>query len=47
MEFRIGVAKKLIGNLASNISEDSVQLVNKTLDIKEQLFYEARKSHGV
>ena len=47
MEFRVGTAKKLIKNLASNISEESVMNTNKTLDIKERLFYETRKSHGV
>ena len=48
MEFRIGIAKKLIGNLGgSNFNEDSVKHVNSTLDIKEELFYETRKSHGV
>ena len=47
MEFRIGVAKKLIGNLGSKITEELVQHVNRTLDIKEELFRETRKSHGV
>ena len=47
MEYRIGITKKLIGNLGPNFNQDSVQHVNNTVDIKEELFYETRKSHGV
>lgn len=47
MEYRIGITKKLIGNLGPNFNPDSVQHVNNTVDIKEELFYETRKSHGV
>ena len=47
MEYRIGITKKLIGNLGPNFSQESVQHVNNSVDIKEELFYETRKSHGV
>ena len=47
MEYRIGTAKKLISNLGPNFSPDAVQKVNKTLEVKEELFLTARKSHGV
>jgi hypothetical protein len=47
MEYRIGIAKKLIGNLGPNFSQESVQQVNSSVDIKEELFFETRKSHGV
>ena len=47
MEYRIGTAKKLIGNLGPNFSPEAVQQVNKTLGVKEELFLTARKSHGV
>ena len=47
MEYRIGTAKKLIGNLGPNFTKEAVQQVNKTLDIKEELFLETRRSHGV
>ena len=47
MEYRIGAAKKLIENLGPNFSKESVQQVNRTLDIKEELFLKTRESHGV
>ena len=47
MEYRIGTAKKLIGNLGPNFTKEAIQQVNKTLDIKEELFLVTRKSHGV
>jgi hypothetical protein len=47
MEHRIGTIKKLIGNLGPNFDEKHVQLVNKTVEIKEELFYKTRKSHGI
>ena len=47
MEYRIGTAKKLIGNLGPNFTKEAIQQVNKTLDIKEELFLATRKSHGV
>ena len=47
MEFRIGTAKKLIGNLGPNFSKESVQQVKCTLDIKEELFKVTREMHGV
>ena len=47
MEYRIGTAKKLISNLGPNFSQDAVQQVNRTLDIKEELFLRTRVEHGV
>ena len=47
MEYRIGTAKKLIENLGPNFSKEAVQQVNRTLDIKEELFLKTRESHGV
>ena len=47
MEYRIGAAKKLIENLGPNFTKEAVQQVNKTLDIKEELFLKTRESHGV
>ena len=47
MEYRIGTEKKLISNLGPNFSKDSVQKVNATVDIKEELFLKARECHGV
>ena len=48
MEYRIGVTKQQIGNLGGpNFSEESVMQTNKCIDIKEQLFYNTRKTHGV
>ena len=47
MEYRIGTAKKLIGNLGPNFNQESVQQVNKTLEVKEDLFLKTRNSHGV
>ena len=47
MEYRIGTAKKLIGNLGSNFNPSSVQQVNYMLDIKEELFLKTRDTHGV
>ena len=47
MEHRIGTLKRLIGNLGPNFDEEHVQLVNKTVEIKEELFYKTRKSHEV
>ena len=47
MEYRIGMAKKLISNLGPNFNPNSVQQVNSTLDIKEELFLKTRESHGV
>ena len=47
MEYRIGAAKKLIENLGPNFTKEAVQQVNKTLDIKEELFLNTRESHGV
>ena len=37
----------LIGNLGPNFDQKHVQQVNKVVDIKEELFYQTRKSHGV
>ena len=47
MEYRIGTAKKLISNLGPNFTQESVQQVNRTLDVKEELFLKTRVSHGV
>ena len=47
MEYRIGTAKKLIENLGPNFSKEAVQQVNRTLDIKEELFLKTREAHGV
>ena len=47
MEHRIGTTKRLISNLGPNFNEESVQQVNQTVEIKEQLYYETRRSHGV
>ena len=47
MEFRIGTAKNLIGNLGPNFSQESVQQVKCTMDIKEELHKVTRLSHGV
>ena len=47
MEHRIGTLKRLIGNLGPNFDEEHVQLVNKVVEIKEELFYQTRRSHGV
>ena len=47
MEYRIGAAKTLIENLGPNFSQEAVQQVNHTLDIKEELFRCTRISHGV
>ena len=48
MEYRIGAEKRLISNLGgSNFKEENVQLVNSTVDIKEELFWHTRQSHGV
>ena len=47
MEHRIGRLKPLIGNLGPNFGEDSIQQVNKVIDIKEQLYIQTRISHGV
>ena len=47
MEHRIRTLKTLIGNLGPNFDQDHVQLINKVVEIKEELFYKTRKSHGV
>ena len=47
MEHRIGVLKKLIGNLGPNFSAENVQQINNVVDIKEELIKSIRKSHGV
>ena len=47
MEYRIGTAKKLIGNLGPNFTKDAVHQVNAMLDIKEELFLQTRVAHGV
>ena len=47
MEFRIGIIKKLIGNLGPNFSDESVKQVNHMVDIKEELYNTTRLSHGV
>ena len=47
MEHRIGAEKQLISNLGSSFDQFHVQLVNKTIDIKERFYHEIRKSHGV
>jgi hypothetical protein len=36
---------RLIGNLGPNFDEEHVQLVNKTVEIKEELFYVTIKTH--
>ena len=46
MEFRIGALKKLIKNKGSNFGSAAIQLVNATVDIKEELFIHMRDSHG-
>ena len=47
MEYRIGIIKKLISNKGSNIDDESIQQVNRVVDIKEELFVKTRESHGV
>ena len=47
MEHRIGTEKRLISNLGPNFDEDHVQQVNRTVEIKEQLYDVTRRSHGV
>ena len=48
MEYRIGATKRHLGNLGgTNFSEESAMKTNKSIDIKEQLFYNTRKTHGV
>ena len=48
MEYRIGELKKLLGNIGgSNFTPESVQQVNSTVDIKEELYLHMRKLHGV
>ena len=47
MELRIGTLKGLLKNLGPNIDEEHVQLTNKTVDIKEELFLKTREDHGV
>ena len=47
MEHRIRALKRLIGNLGPNFDQQHVQLINKIVDIKEELHYKVRKSHGV
>ena len=47
MEHRIGTLKKLISNLGPNFDQEHVQQVNKTVEIKELLFHETRRSHEV
>ena len=48
MEYRIGAEKRLISNLGgSNFREENVQQINSTVDIKEELFWHTRQSHGV
>ena len=47
MEHRIGALKRSITNLGPNFDQDHVQLVNKTIEIKEKLYHETRKAHGV
>ena len=47
MEHRIGALKRSITNLGPNFDQEHVQLVNKTIEIKEKLYHETRKAHGV
>ena len=47
MEHRIGRLKHLIDNLGPNFCEDSIQQINKGVDIKEELYIQTRISHGV
>ena len=47
MEYRIGREKTLIGNLGPNFSEKHVQQVNRTVDVKEELYWQGRVSHGI
>ena len=47
MEHRIGAAKRQIANLGSNFDQEHVQLVNKTIEVKEKFYHETRKSHGI
>ena len=47
VEFRIRVLKQLLGNLGPHMDTNNIQKVNAIIDIKEKLFYHARKSHGV
>lgn len=47
LEHCIGTLKHLIGRLGSNFDQKHVQLCNKTLDIKDELYYTLRKSSGV
>ena len=39
--------KRQIGNLGPNFDEEHVQLINKTIAIKEKLFLTTRRSHGI
>ena len=47
MEFRIGITKKLIENLGPNFNDSSVNQVNQSVDVKEELYVKTRLSHGV
>ena len=47
MEHRIGALKNLINNVGSSYDQAHIQLVNKTIDIKEELYFTTRLSHGV
>ena len=42
MEYRIRMLKRLISNIGPNFDEKHVQLINKIVEIKEQLFYTTR-----
>ena len=47
VEFRIRILKKLLKNLGHNLNSDNIKKVNDIIDIKEELYYHARKVHGV
>ena len=47
VEFRIRILKQLLGNLGPHMNPENIRKVNATIDIKEKLFYHARKVHGV
>ena len=47
LEFRIRILKKLLRNLGPNLNSVSIQKINKIIDIKEELYYHAKKALGV
>ena len=47
MEHRVGTLKSLINNIGSSYDQEHIQLVNKTVDVKEELYHTTKLSHGV